>query len=613
MQLKHLHYSTKTHEYFTREELLTLPKSELVVDTESYLNFWLFALKDLNTSKVYKTASSPDEALDNETILWVLYKHTIITFNGNNYDLPMIWAALRNPDPQCLNELSNRIITEERQNRDENKTIDHIDIIEVLPPPKASQKLYAGRLHSKRMQSLPYPPNTYLSKTEADYLTDYCLNDLDDLELLYTSIKPQIELRKSMSKQYRQDLRSKSDAQIAEAVIVKEIAKELCHTPRKPRLKSDLVLRYQAPDFLRQNLYLARPALELVESLEFRLNPGGDIAIPDELKDYSVRIGNGLYRMGIGGLHSSEKSCYHIATEDTILLDRDVASYYPRIILNGNLYPEQLTSVFLKVYNDIVERRLKAKREGDKVTADALKITINGSFGKFGSPYSKLYSPNLLLAVTITGQLSLLLFIEMLESYGIPVVSANTDGIVIKCPVELYDTYLWVTKEWESITSFETEETRYKAIYSRDVNNYFAIKEDGVKGKGFFSTDSLKKNPKYDISKTAVIELMKNGTPLIETIKGCRDIRQFLSVRNVKGGAHKEGWYLGKAVRWYYAVSIQSSIRYITSGNMVPETEGAKPLMELPDELPIDIDYNRYIIEAEKILDAIGYRQLTLF
>lgn len=244
---------------------------------------------------------------------------------------------------------------------------------------------------------------------------------------------------------------------------------------------------------------------------------------------------------------------------------------------------------------------------------DGKKLSINGSFGKFGSMYSKLYSPNLLLAVTITGQLSLLLLIEMLEYNDIPVVSANTDGIVIKCSVDKYDTYMDIVKTWEQITNFETEETRYKAVYSRDVNSYFAIKEDGYKGKGFFGNDKLKKNPKYDISKTAVIELMTNGTPLMQTIKSCTDIRQFLSVRNVKGGAHKEGWYLGKAVRWYYAVGMQGSLRYITSGNMVPETEGAKPLMELPDQLPTDIDYNRYVLEAEKILDDIGYKQLSLF
>ena len=65
---------------------------------------------------------------------------------------------------------------------------------------------------------------------------------------------------------------------------------------------------------------------------------------------------------------------------------------------------------------------------------NALKVTVNGSFGKFGSPYSVLYSPDLLVQVTVTGQLSLLMLIQWMESQGISVVSANTDGVVVKCP-----------------------------------------------------------------------------------------------------------------------------------------------------------------------------------
>lgn len=62
------------------------------------------------------------------------------------------------------------------------------------------------------------------------------------------------------------------------------------------------------------------------------------------------------------------------------------------------------------------------------------KIVLNGTFGKLGSKYSFLYSPNLMIQVTITGQLALLMLIEALEAAGISVVSANTDGIVSRCP-----------------------------------------------------------------------------------------------------------------------------------------------------------------------------------
>ena len=621
MHLKHLQYTTKPPDRFSCEALRSLQRSEFAVDTESYPNFWLFAVKDLRSKKVWTTASSPDETLDTDTILHILYHHTIITFNGNNYDMPLIWAACENGDPQILNELSTQIINEEGNFRNESKSIDHIDIMEVIKG-KCSQKLYAGRLGSKRLQSLPYSPETSLSKDEAEYLTDYCLNDLDDLELLYTSIAPQIDLRKSMSKQYGMDLRSKSDAQIAEAVIISEITKDLGYTPRKPKVKSDLVLRYQAPEFLRQNVRMVRPALDLVETLEFFLDKNGSPKLPDVLTNYDIRIGKGLYKLRLGGLHSSEKSCYHVSDDNYVLRDHDVASFYPAIILNFGFFPKQFGETFLTTFEEIRARRIKAKHDKNKVVSDALKIVLNGTYGKLGSAHSKMYDPEKLISVTLTGQLSLLLLIEMLERKGIEVVSANTDGVVIKCLRSMETEATAVIKLWESFSGFETEETRYKAIYARDVNSYFAIKEDGsLKGKGQFARTVdcnlaevlLDKNPKYDIAKQAVIELITNGTPLKVTIENCTDLSKFVSLVTVKGGAHKDGWFLGKSVRWYYAKGVWGSIKYINSGNAVPETEGAKPLMELPDVFPGDVDYARYIIEAERILHNIGMKQRSLF
>ena len=114
MILKQLPYTLKTHTHLTEEELLNLPvKDEVVMDTESYPNYWLFAIKHLPTGKVFTLESSPDVELQETLLLWVMYHFTIISFNGNNYDIPMIWAAYKNSDPEILNQLSNDIITSE--------------------------------------------------------------------------------------------------------------------------------------------------------------------------------------------------------------------------------------------------------------------------------------------------------------------------------------------------------------------------------------------------------------------------------------------------------------------------------------------------------------------
>jgi hypothetical protein len=224
----------------------------------------------------------------------------------------------------------------------------------------------------------------------------------------------------------------------------------------------------------------------------------------------------------------------------------------------------------------------------------------------------------------MTGQLGLLLLIEAIELAGFQVVSANTDGFVTKVPKVRYDEYNSVIAEWERQTGFETEETRYRALYSRDVNNYIAVKEDGsCKAKGTYSergsalNSALSKNPEALICSDAVQAFLSKGTSIEETIEQCTDIRRFVVVRNVRGGGHKDGYYLGKVVRWYYAEDVFGIIQYVGSGNKVSNSEGGKPLMELPNELPSDIKYSWYIEKAYSILGDIGYygksKQAALF
>jgi hypothetical protein len=70
-------------------------------------------------------------------------------------------------------------------------------------------------------------------------------------------------------------------------------------------------------------------------------------------------------------------------------------------------------------------------------------------------------------------------------------------------------------------------------------------------------------------------------------------------MRSVRGGACKNGEYLGKAIRWYYAAGEQGVILNAKNGHHVPRSEGAKPIMRLPTVLPDDIDYQYYIDRAQ--------------
>ena len=100
---------------------------------------------------------------------------------------------------------------------------------------------------------------------------------------------------------------------------------------------------------------------------------------------------------------------------------------------------------------------------------------------------------------------------------------------------------------------------------------------------------------------------MKNGTPVANTVRECDDVTKFVSIRSVKGGAVDQyGDYLGKAVRWYYSSQMEGALRYKVNNYTVPRTEGAQALMEIPFEMPIDMDLDWYIAEANSILKDVG-------
>ena len=63
----------------------------------------------------------------------------------------------------------------------------------------------------------------------------------------------------------------------------------------------------------------------------------------------------------IGGLHTENKPKVFEASDDTIIVDWDVSSYYPAIIINNGRYPAHLGKEFLLGYKAMFEKRLELK------------------------------------------------------------------------------------------------------------------------------------------------------------------------------------------------------------------------------------------------------------
>jgi hypothetical protein len=651
------------------------------MDTECVIDYWLCKF---DTGETFQML--PGHPLDIAGLRKTLSQYTVITFNGIHYDMPIVALALAGCTNEQLKMANDMIIVQQMRHWDVLKQfgvapldwVDHIDMFDVAPG-QGSLKAYMGKMHSKKLQELPFDPNARFEWHDRLFARVYCDNDLDGTRGLFNTFQTQLKLREEMGAEYGVDLRSKSDAQIAEAVMRSILPFKV----EVPHILAGFQFIYRPPEWLKFTTPQLQHILQRIATSPFCVTPTGGVSPAHDMslvdwgseqvrldahnvfvgrpKDWQhevVRIGETNYAMGMGGLHSMESRVIYREDADHSISSPDVAAYYPSLIVRLGIYPKQIGPLFLTKYTEWKQQRDAAKAAKNKKIANSRKTLNNGTFGKLNSKYSIFYAPTELIQVTITGQLGLFMLIEALEQSGISVISANTDGLVIRCRRYMEPVRDSVIQWWESVTGFVMEMTNFSVLAARDVNSYVAITTDGdVKLKGAFAPPepgaSGWPNPTGQVCVDAIVAWLQHGTPLADTIRKCTDIRQFVHVRSVKGGgsylasgqlpktctltamrtaltqhgvpfdaglgndnlrvmyselrdsALAKSEYLGKVVRWYYGVGSTGCI-VTSTGGLVARTEGCVPCMELPDVLPADIDYAWYEAEARSMLTDIG-------
>lgn len=599
-------------------------RSACALDVECFVNFFVVCLRRLADGKTIAFEGSSRCELDRAGLLKAIEHNLIITFNGRSYDLVMIYLALAGLDTVTLKAASDRIILQDEPSWSVAQRygvrvpsgLNHIDLVDTNPAVRQGLKILQARLHGRYVVDLPFSPDAELTPRQMNYATLYCLNDLDGTANLYAACLEPVKLRHALGQEFGMDLRSKSDTQVGEAIVLRSVERATGRRiPRPNGAAGGAAFRYSPPAWTAGfTTPFLRGLVSTLAETTFHLNAAGKVTTPRVLEGLTVPLGAGRYAMGIGGLHSTEAHRALCSTADRQLLDVDVASQYPNIILQLGLYPAALGPAFLDIYGELVRRRLAAKAAGDKVWADGGRIAANGVYGKLGEPHGALYAPHLMIATTLTGQLSILLLIERAESAGVPVVSANTDGVVFYAPRARLPELDSVLASWQSETGLKLEMTPYRALYNASVNTYLALREDGkVKRKGFIADPwadgdlrgMMMKNPQMTICSEAVKRLVVDGTPLEETIRGVTDPRAFVTVIKVAEGGVWRGHPLGRAVRYYWATD-GDAVVYAKSGKRVPKTEGARPLPRLDLELPPDVDYLRYGEEAARLARDLG-------
>ena len=343
------------------------------------------------------------------------------------------------------------------------------------------------------------------------------------------------------------------------------------------------------------------------------------------------------YTIATGGIHSQDPPRVFISNDKFTYLHHDYTSYYPSIMISYNIYPAHLNKqAFVKMVSFLKDTRVKCKHTKDeegyvmqgvpnKIGAEALKIVINSIYGKLGSELFFLYDRFAQMQVTINGQLMTMTLVEELELNGIHVVSANTDGLVIKLPNDKFDVYKDITNRWNEFNKMGADYEEYERVISRDVNNYFDVQKDGTtEFKGALDPKQyikdLKKGYDMPVVAKAVFEYFVNGIPVMETLHNHKDILDFCKTQNV--GKQFDVVYQIYKDNEIKTIKSQRHVRFYVSNSGViiqkqHKTTGAlsrlasgKPVVILNslDDKPIeerDINYGYYYEECYKIIDPI--------
>lgn len=343
------------------------------------------------------------------------------------------------------------------------------------------------------------------------------------------------------------------------------------------------------------------------------------------------------YTIATGGLHSQDRPAVLTSTDDYTYIHYDISSFYPSVMVAYNIAPKHLNNnVFVKMVDYFRLTRIKCKHTKDedglvvagvhnKLAAEALKIVINAIYGKFGFEMFFLFDRFAQMQVTINGQLMVMMVVEALELDGIHVVSANTDGIIVKLPKDKEEDFKRITDDWCAQNKLSADSERYKLFVTRDINNYFDIQSnDKVEYKGGLDPKQylkdLKKGYDMPVVAKAVFEYFAHGVSVMETLRNHKDILDFCKTQNV--GKQFEVVYQkvehGKVidihsqrhVRFYVSTKGVIIMKENVNSGQRSVLASGKPVIILNklDDKDIalrNIDYKYYYEEAYKIINPI--------
>ena len=582
---------------------------------------------------------------DSQVVEWILRNHD----NWHELTNLEICAKIAQKAADVIHDANYDVFPEYREHELSLKQIDLFKISHFDNKNRmVSLKRLEFEMDLENIEEMPiHHTKTNMTKEEVELTIDYCYNDVDatyeffkittgDTDHPLYKGNNQIELRQDIFEEFGIPCLNYSDSKIGDEMIKKYYCSEkgidYKELPKKGYFRKSIDVKNCIAKYVTFETPQLKEFLKKINKMQ--------LGLQDDFKEHIDFYGN-VYSFMKGGLHTENTPKVFEADEEYEIIDWDVSSYYPAIIINNGKFPAHLGKEFLRGYKQMFDKRLELKplAKSDKKIkgiVGALKLAVNSVYGKSSDMLSWIYDRQLTMFTTITGELSLMMLIEQYETNGIQVISANTDGVTIRIKKDLIPLMYKLNEWWCSMTQYELERTDYSKIIFSTVNDYLAIMTNGeIKKKGDFLTDfELHKNKSARIVPIALERYFVHGVPVDETIRNHTNLYDFCLRQKATRSFHYEGTnrvtgqktIYNKLIRYYVSNNGEKIFKVKnpecqTRAAAISQIEAGEWLCKVCNFLPKNsktdnVNYDYYIEKANRIISKIqteGKRIKTVY
>lgn len=361
-----------------------------IYDLEQFKNFHSGIFLNIETEEVHTFILDRDRE---EYLAFLKTVKGLIGFNNIGYDYPLLHHIINNPTitSEELYNVSQEIIngnytTYHKRAKYDKHVIPQLDLYLIHHfnnvAKACSLKWCEFAMRWENLQDLPLKFDSFVEESQYNDILRYNLNDVLATYELYKQTKPKIELRKRIGNRFNDNFINDNDVKIGTKILGNYLSRVKGYditksegTERKKIVLKDIIFDYVLFNSKEFNKVYKELLSKTITNTKGVFN------------DLYVNYKGIKYVYGVGGLHACIEPGIYNADDEYMIVDIDVASYYPNLSIKNKLYPKHLGEEFCIVYEDIYVERKAAKKSGDKAMDAGYKLSLNGSYG-FDIKYS---------------------------------------------------------------------------------------------------------------------------------------------------------------------------------------------------------------------------------